>query len=254
MTKTGAFGTDFSVADFSSVYVAVWLHRSISNTTVYGGRSGKAGHVIILKKGWSSSLFCLKNHIVLQVEFRVETVYLGLGTVTLLLYFLLFICTDEDEEARQKKKDATKEKVKCYAILPLNLIIAEYAKSGRSSCKKCSEKIESKSLRLGFCSWDPQGNQSLNPAYLRSDLLQENVAFLRNIILDDRVPANELKFLLRSLNYLGSLLEKSDTLKEKTLLPDQSKFYSGERYIYQYTCPGEDQEECVIRTRVITST
>ncbi|GKE52565.1 hypothetical protein Tco_1487721, partial [Tanacetum coccineum] len=135
-----------------------------------------AGHVIILKKGWSSSLFCLKNHIVLQVEFRVETVYLGLGTVTLLLYFLLFICvensdqeklkkpvtgghysskeTDEDEEAGQKKKDATKEKVKCYAILPLNLVII-----CRSSCKKRSEKIESKSLRLGFCSWDPQGTE-----------------------------------------------------------------------------------------------
>ncbi|GJX56823.1 hypothetical protein Tco_0286720 [Tanacetum coccineum] len=44
--------------------------------------------------------------------------------------------------------------------------------------------------------------------------LKENVAFLRNIILDDRVPANELNFLLRSLKYLGSLLEKSDTLKE----------------------------------------
>nr|GFA18011.1 hypothetical protein [Tanacetum cinerariifolium] len=41
--------------------------------------------------------------------------------------------------------------------------------------------------------------------------VQENVAFLRNIILDDRVPANELKFLLRSLNYLGSLLKKSET-------------------------------------------
>ncbi|GJX62729.1 haloacid dehalogenase-like domain-containing protein [Tanacetum coccineum] len=54
--------------------------------------------------------------------------------------------TDEDEEAAQEKKNAAKEK-----------IIAEYAKSGRSSCKKCSEKIESKSLRLGFSSWDPRG-------------------------------------------------------------------------------------------------
>nr|GEW76537.1 polynucleotide 3'-phosphatase ZDP isoform X1 [Tanacetum cinerariifolium] len=54
--------------------------------------------------------------------------------------------TDEDEEAAQEKKNATKEK-----------IIVEYAKSGRSSCKKCSEKIESKSLRLGFSSWDPRG-------------------------------------------------------------------------------------------------
>ena len=36
-------------------------------------------------------------------------------------------------------------------------ILAEYAKSGRSSCKKCSEKIESKSIRLGLSSWDPRG-------------------------------------------------------------------------------------------------
>ncbi|GKG27608.1 hypothetical protein Tco_0405935, partial [Tanacetum coccineum] len=42
----------------------------------------------------------------------------------------------------------------------------------------------------------------------------ENVTFLRNLILDDRVPANKLKFLLRSLNNLGSLLEKIDRLKE----------------------------------------
>ncbi|KAL8195450.1 hypothetical protein R6Q57_025853 [Mikania cordata] len=53
--------------------------------------------------------------------------------------------TDEDEESRQEKK-VTEDK-----------IVAEYAKSGKSSCKKCSEKIESKSLRLGLSSWDPRG-------------------------------------------------------------------------------------------------
>ncbi|XP_024959936.1 polynucleotide 3'-phosphatase ZDP [Cynara cardunculus var. scolymus] len=53
---------------------------------------------------------------------------------------------DEDEEAGQAKKNVTDEK-----------IVAEYAKSGRSSCKKCAEKIDSKSLRLGFSSWDPRG-------------------------------------------------------------------------------------------------
>ncbi|CAI9298117.1 unnamed protein product [Lactuca saligna] len=38
--------------------------------------------------------------------------------------------------------------------------------------------------------------------------------------------------------------------QEKTLLPvsDQSKFYSGECYIFQYTYPGEDQEEYLIGT------
>ncbi|KAI7739198.1 hypothetical protein M8C21_016173 [Ambrosia artemisiifolia] len=54
--------------------------------------------------------------------------------------------TDENEKIGQEKKNVTSEK-----------IVAEYAKSGRSSCKKCSEKIESKSLRLGLSSWDSRG-------------------------------------------------------------------------------------------------
>ncbi|KAK6134701.1 hypothetical protein DH2020_031549 [Rehmannia glutinosa] len=36
-------------------------------------------------------------------------------------------------------------------------IVAEYAKSGRSSCKKCSKSIASKVLRLGLVSKDPRG-------------------------------------------------------------------------------------------------
>ncbi|KAL8543986.1 hypothetical protein ACS0TY_004510 [Phlomoides rotata] len=36
-------------------------------------------------------------------------------------------------------------------------IVAEYAKSGRSSCKKCSKAIASSSLRLGLLSKDPRG-------------------------------------------------------------------------------------------------
>ncbi|XP_021997286.1 polynucleotide 3'-phosphatase ZDP isoform X2 [Helianthus annuus] len=54
--------------------------------------------------------------------------------------------THENEEIGQEKKNVTNEK-----------IVAEYAKSGRSSCKKCSEKIESKSLRMGLSSWDSRG-------------------------------------------------------------------------------------------------
>ncbi|KAI3828195.1 hypothetical protein L1987_02292 [Smallanthus sonchifolius] len=54
--------------------------------------------------------------------------------------------THENKEVGQEKKNVTNEK-----------IVAEYAKSGRSSCKKCSEKIESKSLRLGLSSWDSRG-------------------------------------------------------------------------------------------------
>ncbi|PIN15958.1 3'(2'),5'-bisphosphate nucleotidase [Handroanthus impetiginosus] len=36
-------------------------------------------------------------------------------------------------------------------------VVAEYAKSGRSSCKKCSKAIASSSLRLGLVSKDPRG-------------------------------------------------------------------------------------------------
>ncbi|XP_017252026.1 polynucleotide 3'-phosphatase ZDP [Daucus carota subsp. sativus] len=39
-------------------------------------------------------------------------------------------------------------------------IIAEYAKSNRSSCKKCSTSIDNKSLRLGSVSRDPRGFDS----------------------------------------------------------------------------------------------
>lgn len=36
-------------------------------------------------------------------------------------------------------------------------VTVEYAKSGRSSCKKCDEKIPAKSVRLGLVSKHPQG-------------------------------------------------------------------------------------------------
>ncbi|KAG6395574.1 hypothetical protein SASPL_141697 [Salvia splendens] len=36
-------------------------------------------------------------------------------------------------------------------------LVAEYAKSGRSSCKKCSKSIAASALRFGFVSKDPRG-------------------------------------------------------------------------------------------------
>lgn len=38
--------------------------------------------------------------------------------------------------------------------------------------------------------------------------------------------------------------------REKVLLPasDQSKFYSGDCYIFQYSYPGEDKEEYLVGT------
>lgn len=36
-------------------------------------------------------------------------------------------------------------------------VTVEYAKSGRSACKKCDEKIPAKSVRLGLVTKHPQG-------------------------------------------------------------------------------------------------
>lgn len=40
---------------------------------------------------------------------------------------------------------------------PSTKIVAEYAKSNRSSCKKCSNTIDSKTLRLGLVTRDARG-------------------------------------------------------------------------------------------------
>lgn len=40
---------------------------------------------------------------------------------------------------------------------PAAKVVAEYAKSGRSSCKKCSKTIAASALRLGLVSKDPRG-------------------------------------------------------------------------------------------------
>ncbi|MCI07835.1 polynucleotide 3'-phosphatase ZDP-like, partial [Trifolium medium] len=39
-------------------------------------------------------------------------------------------------------------------MAPSESVVVEYAKSNRSSCKKCSEAIQSKTLRLGLVSRD----------------------------------------------------------------------------------------------------
>lgn len=42
-------------------------------------------------------------------------------------------------------------------MAPSETIVAEYAKSNRSTCKACSKAIESKTLRLGLVSKDKRG-------------------------------------------------------------------------------------------------
>ena len=42
-------------------------------------------------------------------------------------------------------------------MAPSTRIVAEYAKSSRSSCKKCSKTIDAKSLRLGSISREARG-------------------------------------------------------------------------------------------------
>lgn len=58
---------------------------------------------------------------------------------------------DSDEIGEQKKIKETK------GSSAASKVIAEYAKSGRSSCKKCSETIAAKELRLGLVTRDFRG-------------------------------------------------------------------------------------------------
>ncbi|KAG7577283.1 Polynucleotide 3'-phosphatase [Arabidopsis thaliana x Arabidopsis arenosa] len=63
-----------------------------------------------------------------------------------------------------KKHDEKKEKVKKPLVgpkrfneAPTSKVIADYAKSGRSSCKRCSQTIVSKDLRVGLVTRDARG-------------------------------------------------------------------------------------------------
>ncbi|GAU19928.1 hypothetical protein TSUD_95320 [Trifolium subterraneum] len=42
-------------------------------------------------------------------------------------------------------------------MAPSESVVVEYAKSNRAACKKCSEAIQSKTLRLGLVSRDNRG-------------------------------------------------------------------------------------------------
>ncbi|KAG7581987.1 HAD-like superfamily [Arabidopsis suecica] len=67
-------------------------------------------------------------------------------------------------EEPAKKHDEKKEKVKKPLVgpkrfneAPTSKVIADYAKSGRSSCKRCSQTIVSKDLRVGLVTRDARG-------------------------------------------------------------------------------------------------
>ncbi|KAL1202428.1 Polynucleotide 3'-phosphatase ZDP [Cardamine amara subsp. amara] len=67
-----------------------------------------------------------------------------------------------DEKEKEIKEPASNEisgkKIKeTKGSSDSSKVIAEYAKSSRSSCKKCSQTIASKELRLGLVSRDPRG-------------------------------------------------------------------------------------------------
>ena len=48
-----------------------------------------------------------------------------------------------------------------FRVMASLKVVAEYAKSGRSSCKVCGKNIGWKSLRLGLSSKDPRGFESI---------------------------------------------------------------------------------------------
>ncbi|KAL6845119.1 hypothetical protein ACP4OV_024614 [Aristida adscensionis] len=70
---------------------------------------------------------------------------------------------ERDEAAVDPLDEPSPKKVKALVSSPAKgvsekeSIIVEYAKSGRSTCKGCSENIANAALRLGVSSYDPRG-------------------------------------------------------------------------------------------------
>lgn len=81
-------------------------------------------------------------------------------------------------------------------------IVAEYAKSGRSSCKKCGKTITAQALRLGLVTRDARGFDMTKWHHL--DCFHEKIDSLDVIKGFDSLKV-EIPFLLQLKNYFKKL-------------------------------------------------
>lgn len=113
-------------------------------------------------------------------------------------------------------------------------IIAEYAKSNRSSCKKCSTTIDNKSLRLGTVSRDPRGFDSTKWYHLNclpfNSTSVSSVGGFTSLKSSDQTA-------------LKSLMEVSEQLENKVIDEDNDTVKAGKRKISKVLTTDEDEDE-----------
>ncbi|XP_065861953.1 polynucleotide 3'-phosphatase ZDP-like [Euphorbia lathyris] len=86
-------------------------------------------------------------------------------------------------------------------------ILAEYAKSKRSSCKKCSQVIQAKTLRLGLVSRDPRGFDMTKWHHL--DCFSEKVESTEEILGFASLKENDQEALKKVISGVKDVVEGS---------------------------------------------
>ncbi|WCJ32274.1 Polynucleotide 3'-phosphatase ZDP [Euphorbia peplus] len=94
-------------------------------------------------------------------------------------------------------------------------ILAEYAKSKRSSCKKCSQVIQAKTLRLGLVSRDPRGFDITKWHHLHC--FSENVHSTDDILGFASLKENDQEALKKVISGVKDVVEGSpDSASKRT--------------------------------------
>ncbi|MCD7470623.1 hypothetical protein HAX54_010605 [Datura stramonium] len=111
-------------------------------------------------------------------------------------------------------------------------VTVEYAKSGRSSCKKCDEKIAAKSVRLGLVSKHPQGFDQTKWHHLdcfpfSSDFVSsvENITGFSSLQIKDKEALEKLinKEIPTLLKASDADSDKIDRKQKGTCAPEDSE-------------------------------
>ncbi|XP_065861954.1 polynucleotide 3'-phosphatase ZDP-like [Euphorbia lathyris] len=120
----------------------------------------------------------------------------------------------EEETSKKKKKTyEIGEELENPAMPPSVQIMAEYAKSKRSSCKKCSQFIQAKTLRLGLVSKDPRGFDMAKWHHL--DCFSEKVESTEEIIGFASLKENDQEALKKLISGVKDMVEGSPNSASK---------------------------------------
>ncbi|XP_027186830.1 polynucleotide 3'-phosphatase ZDP isoform X2 [Cicer arietinum] len=127
-------------------------------------------------------------------------------------------------------------------MAPSETIVAEYAKSNRSTCKACSKAIESKTLRLGLVSKDKRGYNvtkwhhlscfPLPSSHSTSDIItgfsslksSDQEALTKLFAGEDQSEALSTSDVKAGMNIIFSVSDVKSSYKDATLLPKWKAF------------------------------